>query len=278
MIKSTLRRARSALGLATVVALLGSAAVASGTLISPAEMPSASFKGSQYVDSRGCVFIRAGVGKRSTWVPRVSRNRKPICNSAVRIAPAPEPEVGAWTQRTPKRRVASKQVAIRNTVPVSAAPTYSASASVENRRVVMRSDGVQTYYTQSPCAQSRSGSARTMVSTYRNAVECGRAIMPGRVVGRSARMVRRSGLSTAQAAELNRFAPASTVIIPEHLNKTSAERGTDLGMPAGYKPIWGDDRLNPDRGIGTLGGMSKTDLIWTRTVPRRLVPREAGNK
>lgn len=45
----------------------------------PAEFPPASFKGNQFVDSRGCIYIRAGIDGNVTWVPRVSRNRKQVC-------------------------------------------------------------------------------------------------------------------------------------------------------------------------------------------------------
>lgn len=45
----------------------------------PAEFPPNSFQGKQYVDSRGCVYIRAGVNGNTTWVPRVSRDRKQVC-------------------------------------------------------------------------------------------------------------------------------------------------------------------------------------------------------
>lgn len=45
----------------------------------PAEMPPESFAGQQYVDSRGCLFVRAGSGGETLWVPRVSRGGEPIC-------------------------------------------------------------------------------------------------------------------------------------------------------------------------------------------------------
>lgn len=40
----------------------------------------------------------------------------------------------------------------------------------------------------------------------------------------------------------------------------------------GYRPAWDDDRLNPQRAARTVGGEQQMQMVWTDTVPRRLVP------
>lgn len=50
-------------------------------LIRPAELPPPDYAGEQYVDSRGCMFVRAGTAAQVVWVPRVSRDGTPSCDN-----------------------------------------------------------------------------------------------------------------------------------------------------------------------------------------------------
>ncbi|MFK7867716.1 MAG: hypothetical protein AB8B58_00600 [Roseobacter sp.] len=80
----------------------------------PKVLPPATFKGTQYVDSDGCVYIRAGVDNIVRWVPRVTRDRRQVCgfvptldaSAAGRTAPVTSVEVISVSDTTPRPAVA----------------------------------------------------------------------------------------------------------------------------------------------------------------------------
>ncbi|MCX7287776.1 MAG: SPOR domain-containing protein [Rhodobacterales bacterium] len=61
---------------------LGFALPVRAELTSPAERPPPGYAGQQYVDSKGCLFVRAGQDpKQDDWLPRVTRDGKPLCGN-----------------------------------------------------------------------------------------------------------------------------------------------------------------------------------------------------
>lgn len=129
-------RVVSAVILAAVMSGIPAGAQPLSQVGGPKELPPAAYRGNQYVDSAGCVFIRAGVGGQTTWVPRVSRDRKLVCGyeptfppgllDGVEALKAPVPEVAtpAPAKMAEPSAPASETVAVP--VPAAATPPVKA--------------------------------------------------------------------------------------------------------------------------------------------------------
>jgi hypothetical protein len=235
----------------------------------PAEIPSASFRGDQYVDSRGCAYVRVGVGPATQWVPRVGSNRRPICgltpsgaghapNVAASAAPNRQqpgvtviggtpPPVAATAPVQPAARDVATQARPPAAVPRSVATTPRVGASAPQPQ-------------PQPQRPAAAGACPNLPAEIRSYFEgdnarCGpQAVHPGDAVRGPDR---RSALG--QSGAIPAPAPALRQVVRY-----------DVNPPAGYRAAWQDDRLNPYRGLGSAQGQRQMETVWTNTTPRRL--------
>lgn len=126
----------------------------------PAELPPASFTGGQYVDSKGCAYIRAGSGNRATWVPRVNRKRQLQCGYQPTFA------------RTAREPVATPAPVSRAARPVQSAPAPVAAAKAPPVAQPLRGMRAETV------RPSATGAVPPRVHKCNVSGNCGRLIGP----------------------------------------------------------------------------------------------------
>lgn len=81
---------------AAAVVLVLAAGAGSAQTLAPAAPPPEDYAGTEFVDSRGCVFVRATSNGAVIWLPRLDAQRRPLCGS-----PAAAGEAQAQTQPVP---------------------------------------------------------------------------------------------------------------------------------------------------------------------------------
>ncbi len=307
----------------------------------PAEIPPASFKANQYVDSKGCVYIRAGVDGNVSWVPRVSRSRKVVCGlspslgagTAVAAAPkpaaqAPAPVVIGANVLSPKSPSASATQTVRaaprtvasvlapkpvRTVASKPAPRVVAQPQVK-RVNIPQPTGVrapqprrQTARVQAPAVRQiqprviRVAPQTAVTQPRRVAVQprtagtqtCkGASAISQQYIGRNGLPVRcgpqggslvttragnvKSGTFRSPTGQVMANVNPNARVVPRHVYEEQQAARVTSPTPKGYRKAWKDDRLNPNRANQTLAGKAQTDLIWSQTVPRRLIVRSTG--
>ncbi|MFM2355771.1 MAG: hypothetical protein RLZZ528_1507 [Pseudomonadota bacterium] len=224
------------LGLGLLAGLAGGAASAQTLrdIDGPAEVPPASYSASQYVDSKGCVFVRAGYAGQVTWVPRVTRDRKVICGQAPSLAAAARPAVTAPASEEAKAVAEGSSAPARlaeaepkpQAAQVAASPAVEAAEAPASLRLVsvatVPSDGTG-------CAGKTATAERFTLSDGRTVLRCGAPVAdPVSYLNGAGLGVTVTGAAPVRQAE----APAAR-------------------LPQGYEPAWDDDRLNPNRGART---------------------------
>lgn len=104
----------------------GAAQAQRATTSAPAEFPPSSFNGLQYVDSRGCIYIRAGLSGAVNWVPRMNRAREHICNAQPTYAKGQVP-----VDQSRQSRAAAPEVLVPKAEPVQTAAAGQARSAVQ---------------------------------------------------------------------------------------------------------------------------------------------------
>ncbi|ARE85256.1 sporulation related domain protein [Roseovarius mucosus] len=335
--------------LASTVLLLGTVDLSAQSLrgsSEPAEFPPSSFQGRQYVDSAGCVFVRAGVAGNVTWVPRMTRGRDHLCGFQPSLAPsvqaaapapaqpvaqaaprtqpaapapsvatAPAPAPRTATAPAPAPRVATAPApaprVVRQPAPVAAVQPQRRTASAQAPLSALRPEAdprplalrpvtaraaapatapkttpiaktsgkavrlTQPDPAQSACANLTAVSAAYTVQHNGSPVRCGPQ--------RSPHVTYASGSNTGRTLAPRPGTPATPETVPAYTRvapaRVYASQKTSLvgiSVPPGMQPVWEDDRLNPYRAHQTFEGREQMLVMWTNTVPQRLIDRRTG--
>ncbi|MCB2128969.1 MAG: SPOR domain-containing protein [Rhodobacteraceae bacterium] len=240
----------------------------------PKELPPAGFSGRQYVDSTGCVFVRAGIGTRVLWVPRVTRDRKQVCGYAPSISGGKAAEAGVPAAE-PVAKPAAKPAAKPVAKPVVAARPKAGPVIIEDDAVALPTviedvpaavrlvetrpiDGAATL-----CDEPAGPALRYLLSDGRRVTRCGGAgadpvsfindlSVPGLVVGVAAA----GRAESARARALDQAGSYRVVWSKGKLRDGAMAEGMPAGTGALYLQVGAfAEAANAERALARLAGL-----------------------
>lgn len=249
--------------------------------------PPSDFEGRQFVDNKGCAYIRVGVGPTVDWIPRMTRSRDQVCGlqptfrtptqtveaptaptpTPTRVQPAPQPAETTATVAEPAPTPTPK-VAKANPTPAPA-PTVVSKPMVAAAK-------------PAPTRTTRNAPMATVASTVvaRPQAATTTVLAPTTVVSGQA-------VRTAPAPTGSSICPGRTGVSAKYTNAEGVRCGPQSGEPVtvvsvgganqplpdapkGYVRVWNDDRLNPYRGPRTAAGNAQSNALWDTKTPRNL--------
>ena len=221
-------------------AALSGASVAFAQTDEPAELPDADYQGQSYVDSKGCIFLKAGYGGEATWVPRVGQDRKPICGQTPTSAVAKVSDASATdAPAKPKVRVnRHKAQSVTPHVPVM----IGCPISVPVARRYATTDGGSVVI----CTAKNGSLTGARSPIYPAGSGVGAALSPKHYSG-------------------------VTIPLPQGIATVDP-----VTPPPGYELAWKDDRLNPLRGKSIAQGQAAQGAVLPRVIPVKAVVARAN--
>jgi hypothetical protein len=291
------------ISVAVVAAVFGAASAQAQSVArvgGPANLPPSGFEGQQWVDNRGCVFLKAGYGGQVNWVPRVGRDRRAMCGypptgttrAAIEVATEAEmaaPAAVAEAAPAPRVMAAVEPVVPRAQLALRPAPVLADPVVVGPKPSTRPAPYVEVAPSGGDEVLASGGPSRGQIGCHASAPVAER--VKTRNGGTVVVCTRGDGTLTGWRPPIYPQGAGVGAALTDPVvasrgdhgsghfsHRVSGRDGDGYSQghavptpPKGYKLAWKDDRLNPNRGKGTAQGWADQDQVWTRKVPSELV-------